>query len=73
MTSHPDFPSRQWEAEDYAVTYPLFAARICANGRLPARPDFTPSGPATIEALVNGTSPILSALDQLQYDAAEAA
>jgi hypothetical protein len=54
------------EAERYAVVYPDRAARIRASRGLPARLDFGPPEPEIVEALVNGTSPILRELDQRQ-------
>jgi hypothetical protein len=65
-------PDPLTEAEDYAVLYPLFAARIRASGGLPARLDFTPPDPAIVEALVNGTSLMLCALDQIGREMAQA-
>jgi hypothetical protein len=52
-------------AEQYAAAHPDRAARIRAEGGLPARLDFTPPEPATVEVLVHGTSPILCALDHI--------
>jgi hypothetical protein len=52
------------EAEQYAVLYADRAARIRAAGGLPPRLDFAPPEPEIVEALVNGTSPILRALDR---------
>ncbi len=52
------------EAEQYATLYADRAARIRAAGGLPPRLDFAPPEPEIVEALVNGTSPILRALDQ---------
>ena len=51
------------EAEQYATLYPDRAARIRAEGGLPARLDFGPPEPEIVEAVVHGTSPILRALD----------
>ncbi len=63
-------------AEDFAVQNPLLAARVRAAGGLPpaviAGLDPT-TDPAIIEALVNGTSPILCALDQIARKSAHAA
>ena len=57
-------PATLSEAEQYAVIYPDRAAIIRANGGLPARLDFGPPEPDIVEAIVNGTSPILRALDR---------
>ena len=51
------------EAEQYAAIYPERAARIRAHGGLPVRLDFGPPEPEIVDALVNGTSPMLRALD----------
>jgi hypothetical protein len=51
------------EAEMYATLYPDRAARIRANRGLPANIDFGPPEPEIVAALVDGTSPILRALD----------
>jgi len=51
------------EAEQYATLYPDRAARIRAHRGLPPRLDFGPPEPELVEAIVNGTSPILRALD----------
>jgi hypothetical protein len=67
LTQQPDSVT---EAEDYATRYPYRAARIRANGGLPARLDFSPPEPAIIRALVNGTSPVLRALDRCEAAAA---
>jgi hypothetical protein len=61
--SEPE-PSPLTDAEQYAAIYPDRAARIRAAGGLPAQLDFGPPEPAIVEALVNGTSPILLALDR---------
>jgi hypothetical protein len=54
-------------AENYAVLYPIFAARIRASGGLAGLdPAITPPDPAIVEALVNGTSLLLCALDQIE-------
>ena len=66
-------PDTLTEAEDYAVQCPLFAARIRAAGGLPAQLDFTPPNPAIVEILINGTSPVLCALDQIARDIVQAA
>ncbi len=66
-------PDTLTEAEDYAVQCPLFAARIRAAGGLPARLDFTPPNPAIVKILINGTSPVLCALDQIARDIVQAA
>jgi hypothetical protein len=50
-------------AEQYAVIYPDRAALIRAERGLPARCSFGPPDDEIVEALVNGTSPILRALD----------
>ena len=50
------------DAEQYAVIYPDRAAAIRAHRGLPPRLDFGPPAPEIVEALVNGTSPILRAL-----------
>ena len=42
---------------------PPRAARIRAHGGLAMRLDFGPPEPGVVEALVNGTSPTLRALD----------
>jgi hypothetical protein len=52
------------EAEQYAALYADRAARIRAAGGLPPRLDFAPPEPEIVEALVNGSSPILRALDR---------
>ena len=52
------------EAEQYAILYANRATRIRAAGGLPPRLDFAPPEPEIVEALVNGTSPTLRALDQ---------
>jgi hypothetical protein len=52
------------EAEQYALIYPDRAALIRAGGGLPARVTFGPPEPELVEELVNGTSPILRALDR---------
>ena len=52
------------EAEQYAILYADRATRIRAAGGLPPRLDFAPPEPEIVEALVNGTSPTLRALDQ---------
>jgi hypothetical protein len=52
------------EAEQYAAIYPDRAALIRATGGLPPKPSFGPPEPEIVEALVNGTSPILRALDR---------
>jgi hypothetical protein len=66
------------EAENYAVLYPLFAARIRAAGRLPQAieagfdPVTTPPDPAIVETLVNGNSLVLCVLDEIGHDLAQA-
>jgi len=52
-------------AEDFATRHPLRAARIRANGGLPAKHErhFTPPAPAIVDAIVRGTTPSLRALD----------
>jgi hypothetical protein len=60
------------EAEQYAIIYPDRAIRICAERGLPKRLDFGPPEPAIVDAIVNGTSPIMRALDQRQHAAAMA-
>lgn len=57
-------PGALTEAEQYAVIYPDRAARIRAAGGLPAQLDFGPPEPAIVDAVVNGCSPILLALDR---------
>jgi hypothetical protein len=52
------------EAEQYALLYPDRARRIRAEGGLPARLDYGPPEPGIVDDLVNGTCPILRALDQ---------
>jgi hypothetical protein len=52
------------EAEQYALLYPDRARRIRAEGGLPARLDYGPPEPGIVDDLVNGTSPILRALDR---------
>ena len=52
------------EAEQYAILYADRATRIRAAGGLPPRLDFAPPEPEIVDALVNGTSPILRALDR---------
>jgi hypothetical protein len=59
----PKFESLS-EAEQYAVLYVDRAARIRAAGGLPPHLDFAPPEPEIVEALVNGTSAILRALDR---------
>jgi hypothetical protein len=73
-------PDKLTEAEDYAVLYSLFAARIRAAGGLPQAVmagrligPIAPPDPAIVEALVNGTSLILCALDQVGRNIAQAA
>ena len=56
-------PTARTEAEHYAVIYPERAARIRADRGLPSRLDFAPPEPKLVDAIVNGTSPILRALD----------
>jgi hypothetical protein len=51
------------EAEQYALIYPDRAARIRAEGGLPAQLDYGPPEPDIVEALVHGTSPVLRALE----------
>jgi hypothetical protein len=58
------------EAEQYAAIYPDRAALIRATGGLPAKLNFGPPEPELVEALVNGTSPILRALDEQPHRAA---
>jgi hypothetical protein len=53
------------EAESYASVNPDGAARIRAAGGVPADIDFPPPKPHIVAALVNGTSPILCALDHI--------
>jgi hypothetical protein len=60
----PDRFSRMTEAEQYAVIYPDRAARIRAAGGLPADATFGPPEPRLVRAIVDGTSPILLALDR---------
>lgn len=55
------------DAEQYAAVYPDRAARIRAHGGLPMRLDFGPPAPEVVDALVNGTSPILRALDHHKH------
>jgi hypothetical protein len=50
----------------------MSAARIRAHGGLPVRLDFGPPEPEMVDALVNGTSPILRALDHRLQEAAAA-
>jgi hypothetical protein len=52
------------EAEQYALVYPDRARRIRAEGGLPARLDYGPPEPDIVQDLVNGTSPILRALEE---------
>jgi hypothetical protein len=52
------------EVEQYAVLYPDRARRIRAERGLPARLDFGPPEPEIVEGLINGTRPILLALDR---------
>jgi hypothetical protein len=52
------------EAEQYAAIYPDRAALIRATGGLPPKPSFGPPEPDIVEAIVNGTGPILRALDR---------
>jgi hypothetical protein len=49
---------------EYRRTQADRATRIRAAGGLPPRLDFAPPEPEIVEALVNGTSPTLRALDQ---------
>ncbi|MGC1408266.1 MAG: hypothetical protein WA864_04880 [Acetobacteraceae bacterium] len=67
----PEVPAQAslTEAEQYAAIYPDRAALIRATGGLPATLNFGPPEPDLVEALVNGTSPILRALDR-QHEAA---
>jgi hypothetical protein len=65
-------PADLTDAEQYAAVYPDRAARIRAHGGLPMRLDFGPPDPAVVDALVNGTSPILRALDHRPPAAAAA-
>ena len=65
----PPFEQRS-EAEQYAAIYPERAARIRAHGGLPPDTDFGPPEPHIVVDLVNGTSPILRALDRLPSRAA---
>jgi hypothetical protein len=58
-----DFASMT-EAEQYAVLYPNRARRIRAEGGLPARLDYGPPEPHIVDAIVNGSSPILRELDR---------
>jgi hypothetical protein len=58
-----DFASMN-EAKQYAVLYPGRARRIRAEGGLLARLDYGPPEPHVVDAIVNGTSPILRALDR---------
>jgi hypothetical protein len=60
----PDQFSQLTEAEQYAVIYPDRAARIRAAGGLPADATFGPPEPRLVRAIVEGTSPILLALDR---------
>ena len=67
----PEVPAQAslTEAEQDAAIYPDRAALIRATGGLPATLNFGPPEPDLVEALVNGTSPILRALDR-QHEAA---
>ena len=67
----PNIPTSQ-RPEQYAITYPDRAVRIRAERGLPKRLDFGPPEPAIVDAIVNGTSPIMRALDQRQHAAAMA-
>ena len=58
------------EAERYAVLYPDRAARIRAAGGLLATPDFGPPEPDLVDAIVNGSSPVLQALDRQRHNGA---
>jgi hypothetical protein len=58
-----DFASMT-EAEQYAMLYPGRARRNWAEDGLPGRLDYGPPKPHIADAIVNGTSPILRALDQ---------
>jgi hypothetical protein len=51
------------EAERYAAIHPGRAARIRAYGGMPFGTDFAPPDQPIIEALVNGATPRLRALD----------
>jgi hypothetical protein len=59
----PDF-STLTEAEQYALIYPNCARRIRAERGLPQRLDYGPPEPHIVAEIVNGTSPVLRALDQ---------
>ena len=52
------------EAERYATLYPRRAAVIRRLGRLPDNPSFGPPPDSVVQALINGRSPILLAIDQ---------
>ncbi len=52
------------EADLYAVMYPRRAAEIRKLGRLPDNPRYGPPEPWLVQALVNGRTPALLALDQ---------
>jgi hypothetical protein len=58
-------PAPLCEAESYASVNPEGAARIRAAGGVPADIDFAPPKPHIVATLVNGTSPILCALDHI--------
>jgi hypothetical protein len=58
------------EAERYAVLYPDRAARIRAARGLPAAPDFGPPEPDLVDEIVDGSSPVLRALDRQRYNGA---
>ena len=59
-------------AESCATMHPDCAAQIGTNDGLPARLDFALPEPAVIQALVNGTSPLLCALDHPEREAVAA-
>ncbi len=59
-------------AEEFATTYPYRAARIRRHRGLPNRLDFAAPRAAVIQALVDGTSPILRALDRQERATAKA-
>ena len=52
------------------MLYPDRAARIRAAGGLLATPDFGPPEPDLVDAIVNGSSPVLQALDRQRHNGA---
>jgi hypothetical protein len=61
------------DAEHYALVYPEPAALIRAGRGVPDRLTFCPPEPEILKALVNGTSPILRAINNHPYRPSAAA